>query len=203
MDDFCLICFNKIDKYSLRKLVERKIYCCDNCLKEMNLHLTKLCIDGVKGIGIYQYNDVLRKLIYQFKGCKDYELKDVFIKQYRWLFKLFFHNCIFVPIPSYKKADEKRGFNHVEEILKTIGVRYVKCIDKTKNIKQSSLSKKKRKDVGQYLSLNDKSWLLEGKRVVLFDDVLTTGATLSACIKLIKTLKIRDIFFVVLSVASR
>ena len=203
MDDFCLICFNKIDKYSLRKLVERKIYCCDNCLKEMNLHLTKLCIDGVKGIGIYQYNDVLRKLIYQFKGCKDYELKDVFLKQYRWLFRLFFHNCIFVPIPSYKQADEKRGFNHVEEILKTIGVNYVKCIDKTKNIKQSSLSKKKRKDVGQYLSLNDKSWLLEGKCVVLFDDVLTTGATLSACIKLIKTLKIRDIFFVVLSVASR
>ena len=203
MDDFCLICFNKIDKYSLRKLVERKIYCCDNCLNEMNLHLTKLCIAGVKGVGIYQYNDVLRKLIYQFKGCKDYELKDVFLKQYRWLFRLFFHNCIFVPIPSYKQADEKRGFNHVEEILKTIGVNYVKCIDKTKNIKQSSLSKKKRKEVGQYLSLNDKSWLLEGKRVVLFDDVLTTGATLSACIKLIKTLKVRDIFFVVLSVASR
>ena len=203
MGDFCLICFNKIEKHSLRKIIEKDICCCDNCLNEMNLNLTRLVLDGIKGIGIYPYNDFLRKLIYQFKGCKDYELRNVFLKQYKWLFKMIFYNCVFVPIPSYKSADEKRGFNHVEEIIKTTGVNYVKCIDKTKNIKQSSLTKKSRKSIGQYLSLNDKSCLLEGKRVILFDDVLTTGSTMTACIKLIKTLKIKGIFFIALAVNSR
>ena len=203
MDKHCLICFKKIEKFSLRNLFEKDIYCCDECLKEMGFKLTKVVIDDVKGISIYPYNDFLRKLIYQYKGCKDFELRNVFLKQYQWLFNMFFKGRIFVPIPSYEKSDKKRGFNHVEEILNTLNLSYIKCIEKTKDVKQASLKQKQRKNIGQYLSLNDKSALLENKRVVLFDDVLTTGSTMSACIKLIKTLKIRDISFVVVASVGR
>ena len=84
-----------------------------------------------------------------------------------------------------------------------MNLKYVKCIEKTKDVKQASLNQKERKKIGQYLSLNDKSALLENERVVLFDDVLTTGSTMTACIKLIKTLKIRDISFVVIASVGR
>lgn len=203
MDKQCLICFKKIENFSLRILFEKDICCCDDCLKEMEFKLKKVVICDIEGISIYPYNDFLRKLIYQYKGCKDFELRKVFLKQYKWIFKIFFKGRTFVPIPSYKESDIKRGFNHVEEILKTMDLKYVKCIEKTKDVKQASLNQKERKNIGQYLSLNDKSVLLENERVVLFDDVLTTGSTMTACIKLIKTLKIRDISFVVIASVGR
>ena len=67
-------------------------------------------------MAIYDYNETIKKLIYQFKGCYDYELKDVFLFRYVTYLKWKFNDYILVPAPSSKVDDEKRGFNHAELI---------------------------------------------------------------------------------------
>ena len=89
-----------------------------------------------------------------------------------------------IPAPSYEKSDEERGFNHVEEIFSVLNLKIVKCIHKTKQVKQADLTTKEREQIGSVLTIDDIS--LKGKKVLLVDDVFTTGSTIKAMIKLVR-----------------
>ena len=41
-------------------------------------------------IAIYEYNDFIRQLVYQFKGCYDYELAASFVSNFAKEIKLIF-----------------------------------------------------------------------------------------------------------------
>ncbi|RMH05622.1 MAG: ComF family protein, partial [Aquificota bacterium] len=74
-----------------------------------------------------------------------------------------------------------RGFNHVEEMLKGA---HVPCIQVYKRVgfspPMARLSAQERqKAVGEYTLREETIDLLEGKRILLVDDILTTGSTLS------------------------
>ena len=119
-------------------------------------------------------------------------------------FRFLYQDYIFVPAPSYITADEERGFNHVVEIIKSLDVKYLDCLIKTKNVKQSSLGFNKRKEIKKYIEIKeDLKDKLMGKNVVVIDDVLTTRSTISRCMYLIKQCKVKKISFLVISYTSR
>ena len=89
-----------------------------------------------------------------------------------------------IPAPSSEKSDNYRGFNHVEEIFKNLHLKMLKCIHKTKQVKQADLSTKEREKIGEYLVIDDVD--LSHKKVLLVDDVYTTGSTIKAMIKLVR-----------------
>ena len=122
--------------------------------------------------------------MYQFKGCKDYELKTVFLEYYKDYLNYKFKNYIMIPAPSYAKNDEERGFNHVEEIFSVLNLKMMKCIHKTKQVKQADLTTKEREKIGSVLVADDVN--LSGKKILLVDDVFTTGSTIKAMIKLVR-----------------
>ena len=89
-----------------------------------------------------------------------------------------------IPAPSYQKNDEERGFNHVEEIFSVLNLKMKKCIHKTKQVKQADLTTKEREQIGSVLEIDNVD--LSGKKILLVDDVYTTGSTIKAMINLVR-----------------
>jgi ComF family protein len=90
-----------------------------------------------------------------------------------------------VPVPMHPESLKERGFNQCEEILKSANIRYVRAVNKVyKTPRQFSLPEKMRLD-----NLKGAFALTEnvaGKRVLVFDDVFTTGATAGEVAKTLK-----------------
>ena len=90
------------------------------------------------------------------------------------------------------KAQRKRGYNQSKLLAlglsSKVNVEVVDCLEKVKETKrQSKLTKSQRqKNLKGAFRVVNKS-LIKGKRVLLVDDVLTTGTTVNAvCEKLLK-----------------
>ena len=97
-----------------------------------------------------------------------------------------------IPTPINRKRKNERGYNQsyliAKEISKITGVSLeTECLYKTKNIKrQSELGKEARQInvIGAYKLKNLQK--INNKKVLLVDDIFTTGSTASECCKIIK-----------------
>ena len=95
-----------------------------------------------------------------------------------------FQNYYLISVPLYKKRQNWRGFNQVEilaELISTkFGVKYEKGIlaRKKPTSSQVGLSRKSRmENVRGAFECANKNFVV-GKKLLLFDDVWTSGATL-------------------------
>ncbi len=187
----CKVCFNKASESSLYNIIS-DYPLCDECLSKLQPIWKRETIDGYKHLFIYEYDDEIRELIYKYKACGDFELKDVFISRYKRYLKSLYSGYVIVPAPSSMESDELRGFNHVEEIFKSCGFKITKCILKKYDFKQSSLSQKERQEVSNKLEIVCGEQLRH-KKVLLVDDIYTTGSTIKAMINLVNAFNPRRI----------
>ena len=188
----CLICFKKVNITDFCRLFNAEIPICQACQTEMEPKFIGFSVDGHKATSIYDYNPFIRKLIYQYKGCYDYELHKVFLDRYAKETKLRYFDYVVIPIPSYKNEDEERGFNHVVETFKSLGINMLNIIEKTEKHKQAVSTFNQRKEVYKYLELNSHPDLSK-KKVLIVDDVYTTGSTMKAAIHLVEKLNPKKI----------
>ena len=202
MDNYCRICFKKITDYSLYNFINKRNILCEDCFSKFKAKFYKFSLNNINGLAIYDYDENMKDLIYKFKGCYDYELKDVFLTRYLPYLRFMFRGYIIVPAPSYHIDDEKRGFNHVVEIFKTLKLKMCPIISKLKPHKQSEHTSKGRLDIRHVLSI-DKNVNLKGKNILLVDDILTTGSTLFSCVELLKTLHPKRIEILVVAKTKR
>ena len=182
----CKICFKEINDCSFYSLTHKSNILCEDCFNTLKVKFINFKIGSIKALSIYEYDDTLKKLIYTFKGCYDYELKDVFLTRYVNYLKFKYQGYVIVPVPSSKIDDEKRGFNHVVEIYRSLGLPIYSLLRKISKEKQSSKSKKKRLNIENAL-ISDNIEKLYGKKVLIVDDIYTTGATMFKAIELIKS----------------
>ena len=95
-------------------------------------------------------------------------------------------DCI-IPVPLHKKKIKKRGYNQVttfgNRLSQKLSIPYYENI-LVKNVMIKTQTFKTRSDrsknIKNLFELNDIE-LLQGKHILLIDDVVTTGATLEAC----------------------
>ena len=101
---------------------------------------------------------------------------------------------VIIPVPLHPKKQKKRGFNQSEAIAEGIGkVLNVKIqtngLKRNKhNASQTAFTKYDRWDNVKSIFSVKKGHGLEGKHVLLVDDVLTTGATIEACVRELLTI---------------
>ena len=182
--EICKICFNPIEQNTFHSLLVRNPSICHDCLLKFEPVLETFKIDGIECFHLYFYNQKVQEILYQFKGCKDYELKTVFLEYYLPYLNYKFNGYTMIPAPSSDQSDKERGFNHVEEIFGKLKLKMIKCIHKTKQVKQADLTTKEREKIGQYLVIDEVN--LSHKKILLVDDVYTTGSTIKSMIKLVK-----------------
>ena len=194
----CKICFKEYKANSLRLILMKNNCICNSCYKKFIPKFINFKLDKIEGLALYEYDDNIRTLLYQFKGCYDYELYEVFMKEYILYLKYRYLGYYIVPIPSSKKDDLIREFNHVEEIFKVLNLKMIKVLFKEGEYKQSDHKASERINIVNHLKLSDMD-LVKNKRVLLVDDVLTTGNTLKAAVSLLRNASVKKIKILVMA----
>ncbi len=164
---------------------------CPTCYKKFSPRFEEWREKDVSFLSIYPYSAV-KEALYQFKGCGDYELKDVFFFYPLDYLRIRYRGYVVVPVPSSKSHNEERGFNQVVEMARPLGLPILDVLEKTAEVKQSDLTAAERKEVWRVLAIK-KRGLLKGKKVLLVDDVFTTGSTVRACLNLLRKEKPRKL----------
>ena len=82
-------------------------------------------------------------------------------------------------------------------MFKPLGLKMIQCIHKTKNIKQSDLKADERHKIKEHLAIDNVD--LTKKKVLIVDDVYTTGSTVKAMIDLVTTKNPKKIKVLVMS----
>lgn len=182
----CLVCGKHIDANSA---------VCEKCLPDKTLERTFYIINGKKrdfftceSLFLYDkyYRDCVKR--FKFRGKKSYARKFVkFASQVLNLYELSKYDCICY-VPMSKKSERKRGYNQAKlfavKLSKITGLEVVDVLKKIKNNEiQHHLSKKERMKnvIGVYACVKD----IKGQNILLIDDIITTGSTISQCAKIL------------------
>lgn len=151
-------------------------------------------------IYFFQYQGLIRNQIikykfsdeaYKYKAISNFILKKFVLKDLA-IFQILNKYDVIIPVPISKKRFKERGYNQAEliakEIAKTLEKRIItSCLYKQKNIiAQSKLNKEEReKNIKGVYDLRSKE-KLSNKKVLIIDDIYTTGSTVSECSRVLK-----------------
>lgn len=192
----CKNCFKDISESNLYYLFNKKASICPKCQLLFDPKFKKFKIDDVEGLTLYDYDVFMKDLIYKLKGCYDFELKDIFLQQYYRELSLLFSGYTMIPAPSSSEDDKKRGFNHVVEIFKMLNLPMTEAFEKTQHFKQSDQTFRDRGKIAKIIKLKEEIKLKN--KVLLVDDIYTTGNTMKAMISQLKSKGISNIKVLVL-----
>ena len=181
---WCKVCFKKIKPSLFHDLLVSSSIC-SNCLRDLRPKWIDFELDGVKCLAIYKYEEKIKSLIYQYKGCGDYELKDVFFRPFKRELSLMYKGYLGIIVPSSKGHIEKRGFDHLKEMALGIGVKLVSPFRKNKEHKQSDLNQIERREIKKIIEFCG-DFDFRNRKILIIDDICSTGWTLRACIDLLK-----------------
>ena len=173
---------------------------CEKILKKYEINLVKndfieiknKYLLKVKKIFIYRYDDIVRKLLVNYKFNDASYLADTFaylIKNNKKIYDILKTYDIILPVPLHKKRKLERGYNQTELIARKLGLNYKNnCLIKVKNIKPQSQNdvEKRRTEIKNVFKLQNIE-ILKNKKVLILDDIYTTGSTADECIKTVST----------------
>lgn len=141
---------------------------------------------------IGEYKEKLRKIILKFKFKESAYLSNTLIeiinKNKKFVNYLKEYDYI-IPVPMYITNKNIRGYNQTELLAKHIKekleINYLKdiLIKIKQNKKQSSLNEKKRMENVKNVYELRNGYLLKDKKILILDDIYTTGSTVKACRK--------------------
>lgn len=188
---------------------------CKKCGKQIEKEEQEYCRDCQrfshafdKGAAVFAYDDIMRRSISMFKYHNRREYAKVYaVEMYRncqYFLKLASPEVI-LPVPVHRKKKRQRGFNQAELLAKELGKLTGIPVDTTYLIRTENTAPQKEL-TRQQRKLNLKKAFevcKNGKhyqRVLLIDDIYTTGATIDAISEILRENQTRIIFFLTLCV---
>lgn len=151
---------------------------------------------------LWYYKDNVRKslLRYKFHNRRHYGAAYGRMLALKQMEKPLCEYDILSYVPLSRKRLRKRGFDQVAEIARTMGqelgtpVRLT--LEKVRNTGvQSTLqdvSQRRANVLGAYRALDPAQ--IAGKRILLLDDIITTGATVSECARVLLTAGAKEVY---------
>jgi competence protein ComFC len=140
---------------------------------------------------IYVYNDFLKEVVAKFKYRGDYQIAKAFSYEVAKVIRSLKADRI-VPIPLSDERLYERGFNQSEALLREAGIKWSALLSREHAEKQSKKSRHQRIHLPHVFTLVEQG-SLDGKRVLLVDDIYTTGSTLRHAAKCLKEAGAREI----------
>ena len=198
----CSVC-GKIDKNWL----------CGKCQKRVE-RLEKSCVVEIENRRyeklwyLFQYESLVRKLILRYKFSNKAYLNHFFanrIVENERNCEILKEYDMIIPVPMHKKKMQKRGYNQTElvanELEKSLGIPMRKDIlSKVVNTTtQSKLGGKARQTNIQHAFFIKNDYEVEDKKIILLDDIYTTGATSEECSRVLKEAGAKEILVLVLA----
>ncbi len=201
----CLICgkwnINILCKECKKEIYEKAIFQIEE--KNANYYFEK-------HIYLFQYEGKIRNLILDYK-FKDksylYKIFSEIVTKNKKICGILKKYDIIIPVPIHTRRKKQRGYNQSELIAREIAkseqnLKYEnKILKKEKHtVPQSSLSKEQRKQNVQNVYKLENQEKIRNKKIILFDDIYTTGSTANACAKILKENGAKEI--IVLTIAK-
>lgn len=191
-EKYCKSCFQKIKSNPCKELIEREQILCQDCMDKIESNFVRKTIDGIDILFLSNYDGLLKEWLMNFKEYGDIELAPCFLYPFLPYLRLFYSSYLFVPLPSLKRRNEERGFVHLEEMLKASHLPYVSLLEKRGEEEQKEKGTSDRRG-SKDIFLREQSMDVTGKKLLLFDDVYTSGGTLKASYNAIKSLPYKKV----------
>lgn len=160
-------------------------------------------MDGLMAIFDYK-NDAVRKIIEAVKFGFNQELVAIVLSGWKkprnWGKKV-----VLVPVPLYRYRGNWRGFNQAELVAVEVGRGRMAMVEALKRIKATSQQARTTNKMTRAENMKDafettkESESLRGKKVILVDDVFTSGATSRECTKELKKAGVKQVWGLVLA----
>lgn len=203
--DTCPYCLKTIGNTQLK---------CEDCEKNIEYIFHQRDVDGeTKCLSVFLYSGKVRDAVRRFKFSG--------YKRYGWNFakeiiKAFdkeninhnFSKITFVPV--YKFSKNKRAYNQAQVLANEISLNLGKIpvediLEKIKNNKpQHSIKNYKERENNVKGVYRAKKYFSQSKgRILLCDDIITSGNTLKECTKVLKEAGYKDILCVTVASAQR
>lgn len=220
----CLICDALLaqDEYGCcRKCTEKLPFIeppyCLKCGKPVYSEENEYCLDCqkqshvfTKGIALWSYDEEVRQAVYRFKYKNRREYAGYFgkelMKRYYQLIKSWEVDVV-IPVPLHKRRLKKRGFNQAELIAREIGRGIDVSVEpqmavRIKNTRpQKELNEKERhKNLKSAFKISKN--VVKLKKVILVDDIYTTGATADAIAQLLLRAGVEKIYVIILCIGK-
>lgn len=208
-NEICKDCKNKIKylneptcKKCGKQLIQEEQEYCYDCSKKEHSY--------TRGLALCIYDDTIRKSIYNLKYNNKREYAKVYANEIILHYKpkiLKWEAEALIPIPLHISRMRKRGFNQAEDLGRELAkqlelpllTRYVKRVKKT--IPQKELNhKQRRNNLKKAFKIVDNDVKL--KKVILIDDIYTTGATIDSIAELLKESGVVEIYFITISIGE-
>ncbi|UIR55609.1 ComF family protein [Sphingobacterium sp. SRCM116780] len=184
-------------------LMSQEKHICTSCLFHLpitNFHLDpnnqvarqlwgKFPFEHAAAMLLLKKESRVERILYQIKYANQPELAYFFGEQYgKTLVKndLFTHIDIIIPIPLHKKKWKKRGYNQSFYFAQGLGASLSKpilehgLIRKVETVSQTQKSRLERYENVLNVFFCPDETAVKDKHILLVDDVLTTGATITA-----------------------
>ena len=193
----CKICFKDVKADSMISFFNPEVPVCPSCFKSLGYHFSFGTFLGHKIVALAEYKEPLSSLLIRYKETLDVELAPIFLSYYAKILGLFFNGYRLVLIPSTPSKLKKRGFDHLWEMFKYLGLERLDILSKDETKDQKKKNALERKETAKLFHIHEGE-KCTGKKILLVDDVITTGSSLSAAIKLIEPMKPKNIVVLVL-----
>ena len=188
---------------------------CKKCGKELEKEEQEYCRDCQRyihafdrGEAVFAYDQLMRRSISMFKYHNRREYARVYAKEMQKHCAKFLEMCapeVILPVPVHKRKRRQRGFNQAELVAKELGkllkipvdTGYLYRVEST--VPQKELTRQQRKvNLRKAFAIRETGKYYE--RILLIDDIYTTGATIDAISEILRENQSKFIFFLTICV---